>query len=122
MKNFLTAKKVPCIPPIFHANKFITDFREIAELSNSFFANQCSLITNTSELPTDYESLTDKSLSNISFTDNDIRKIIKGLDLNKAHGHDKMSKHMVKICGDSIYKPLRLIFRASLDQSTFPLC
>ena len=29
---------------------------------------------------------------------------------------------MLKICGDSIYKPLHLIFRASLDQGTFPLC
>ena len=29
---------------------------------------------------------------------------------------------MLKFCRDSIYKPLRLIFRASLDQGTFPLC
>ena len=73
------------------------------------------MITNTNVLPTNCESLTDKSLSNISFTDNDIGKIIKCLDPNKAHGHDMMSMRMLKICGDSIYKPLRLIFRASLD-------
>ena len=90
LKRFLTSKEVPCIPPIFHDNKFITDFREKAELFNSFFTNQCSLITNTSELLTNCESLTDKSLSNIFFTDNDIGKIIKGLDPNKAHGHDMM--------------------------------
>ena len=29
---------------------------------------------------------------------------------------------MLKICGDSIYKPLNLIFRASLDQGTFLIC
>ena len=28
---------------------------------------------------------------------------------------------MLKICGDSIYKPLRLTFRASLDQGNLPL-
>ena len=122
LKSLLTGKKVPCIPPIFHDNKFITNFREKAELFNSFFANQCSLITNTSVLPTNCESLTDKSLSNISFTDNDIGKIIKSLDPNKAHGHDMMSIPMLKICGDSIYKPLHLIFSASLDQGTFRLC
>ena len=122
MKSFLTGKKVQSIPLIFHDNKFITDFREKAELFNSFFANQCSLITNTSVLPTNCESLTDKSLSNISFTDNDIGKIIKCLDPNKAHGHDMISTCMLKICRDSIYKPLRLIFRASLDRGTFPLC
>ena len=93
--------------PIFiiHDNKFITDFSEKAELFNSFFASQCLLITSTSELPTNCESLTDKSLCNISFTDNGIGKIIKYLDRNKAHGHDMMSIGMLKICGDSIYKP-----------------
>ena len=64
-------------------------------------------------------SLTDKSLSNISFTGNNIGKTIKCLDPSKAHCHDMMSIRM--LCGDSIYKPLHLIFRASLDQGTFPL-
>ena len=75
LKCFLTGKKVPCIPPIFLENRFITDFREKAELFNSLFANQCSLIRNRSVLPTDYEFFTDKSLSNTTFTDNDIQKI-----------------------------------------------
>ena len=29
------------ISSIFHENKFITDFREKAELFNAFFVNQC---------------------------------------------------------------------------------
>ena len=122
MESLLTGKKVPCIPPIFHDNKFITNFREKAELFNSFFANQCSLITNTSVLPTICEYLRDKLLSNTSFTDNDIGKTIKSLDPNKGHAHNMTSILMLKICEDSIYKPLRLIFRASLDHGTFPLC
>ena len=89
LKSLLTGKKVLCILPIFHDNKFITDFREKAKLFNSFFANQCSLIINASVLPTNCESLTDKSLSSISFTDNDIGKIIKSLDPIKAYGHDE---------------------------------
>ena len=62
LKCFLTGEKVPCIMPIFHKNRFIADFRENAELFNSFFANQCSLIWNSSALLTDYEFFTDKSL------------------------------------------------------------
>ena len=62
-------------------------------------------------LPTNSESLTDKSLSNITFTDNDIGKIIKSLDLNKAHGRDMISIRMLKLCGRSVYKPIQLIFR-----------
>ena len=42
LKCFLTGKKVPCIPPIFHERGFI-DYSEKAELFNSSFANQCSL-------------------------------------------------------------------------------
>ena len=75
--NWVNGHKSFCVP-IFCHNKLISDFREKAELFNSFLANQCSLITNTCELPTNCKSSTDKSLSNISFTDNDIGKIIKG--------------------------------------------
>ena len=58
--------------------------------------------------------------SNITFTDNDIGKLARGLNPNKAHGHDMMSIRMPKICGDSIYKPLWLIFKACLDHGFFP--
>ena len=118
LKCFLKGKKVSCIPPIFLENRSITDFTEKAELFNSLFANQCSLIRNSSVLPTDYEFFTDKSLSNITFTDNNIRKIMSSLD--PSHGHDMMSVHMLKICRDSIYKPLGLIFRACLEHRVFP--
>ena len=52
LKRFLNNKIIPCIPPLFHENKFITDFKEKAELLNHFFVNQCSLLSNNSVLPT----------------------------------------------------------------------
>ena len=52
LKGFLNKKKLSLIPPLFHENLFITDFKEEAELFNSFFAKQCFLIRNDSELPT----------------------------------------------------------------------
>ena len=36
LKTFLNNKKIPCIPPLFHENKFMTDFKEKAELFNHF--------------------------------------------------------------------------------------
>ena len=30
LKRRLNDKKIPCIPPLFHDNKFITDFKEKA--------------------------------------------------------------------------------------------
>ena len=51
LKTMLNDKKVPCIPPIFHDNKFVTDFSKKADLFNSSFAKQCSVIENNSVLP-----------------------------------------------------------------------
>lgn len=73
-------------------------------------------------LPTNCENVTDKSLSNITVTDNDIGKIIQGLNPNKARCHDTINILMLKLCRSSIYKPLPFIFRACLDQGIFPLC
>ena len=50
LKGFFNNKKILLIPPLFHENSFITDFKEKAELLNSFLAKQCSLIKNNSEL------------------------------------------------------------------------
>ena len=61
-----------------------------------------------------------ESLTTIDFSNNDILKIIRNLDPNKAHGHDMISIRMVKICDDSICKPLKLIFQSCLESGKFP--
>ena len=71
---------------------------------------RCSLISNSSELTLNLHLTTEKRLNTLNFSNNDIEKIIHNLDLNKAHGHDKISIRMIKICGKSICKPLNLIF------------
>ena len=63
---------------------------------------------------------TSESLTTINFSNNDILKIIRNLDLNKAHGHDMISIRMVKIYDDSICKPLKLIFQSCLESGKFP--
>ena len=40
LKTFLNGRKVPCIPPLFHDNKFITDFREMSEIFNISLQNK----------------------------------------------------------------------------------
>ena len=105
---------------MFHENKFVTDFKEKAELFNAFFAKQCSLIKNSSKLPSHLHYLTDNRLSSVSFSQDDIAKIIQNLDPNKAHGHDNISIRMLKICGSSIYKPLEMIFKQCIETGVFP--
>ena len=45
---------------------------------------------------------------------------MQNLDPNKAHGHDKISICMLQLCGNSICKPLELIFKQSMESSYFP--
>ena len=59
-------------------------------------------------------------MSSATFSAEDIGKIIHSLDHNKAHGHDNISIHMLKICGDTICKPLKMIFSQALTSGSFP--
>ena len=65
---------------------------------------------NSSKLPSHLHYLTDNRLSSVSFSQEDIAKIIQNLDTHKAHGHDNVSIRMLKIRGSSIYKSLEMIF------------
>ena len=121
LKTLLNDKKIPCILPIFHNNKCIANFKEKSETFNTFFAEQCSLIPNRSVLPSQLTILTENSLSKCNFSEKDILQIIRNLDSNKAHGHDMISIRMLKLCGDSICKPLELIFKTCLRNGRFPL-
>ena len=96
------------------------DFKEKAELFTDFFTMQCSLVNNNSELPSVLTKKTRKLLSTVEFPTNDILKIIRNLNPNKVHGHDVISIRMLKICDESICKPLRIIFRSCLENGTFP--
>ena len=110
LKSFSTGKKVPCIPLMFHQDSFITDFKQKAELFNSFFANQCSLI-NDSNIPTDSHLLTDKCLSNVTFTDDDDTvKVVIGLNPNRALERDMISICIKKLCENSIFRLSEFIF------------
>ena len=121
LEKLLNGKKIPCIPPLFHGDKFIVDFQEKSEIFNSFFADQCSLISNGSVLPFELPLWTDSSLSSCHFTKDDILRIINNLDPNKAHGHDEISIRMLNICGDLICRHLSIIFKTCLRTGIFPL-
>ena len=108
--QFYCNNKIPCIPLIFHDNRFVTNSKENAELFHSFFARQCSITDNGSEILSFIDTKTHKSLSDITFTEKDMEKIIQNLDSNKD-GHDMISMHMLIICGKSIMKPLLIIYK-----------
>ena len=64
LKTFLNSKKI--IVPIFHENK--------AEIFNSHFSKQCTLINNNSKTLFECLGKSNESLSFITFEKNDIEK------------------------------------------------
>ena len=64
--------------------------------------------------------LTASSLDSITISGIDILKTIRSLDVKKAHGHDDISRRMLKICDDAIVDPLKILFENSVDQAVFP--
>ena len=120
MKNFLNNKKVPDILPIFHDNKYIADFKQKPEIFNSHFSKQYSPLINNRKIPSEYSRKSNESLSSITFEINNIEKIMKSLDRSKSHGHNMLSIGMLKLCGESIYKTLNLVFKSCLGTDQCP--
>ena len=111
LKTMLNDKKILCIWAIFHDNKFVADFGKKADLFNSFFAKQCSIIENNSVLPSSINRITDQYLANIEFMKDDAKRIICKLDPYETRGHDMVSILMLKMSGNAIIEPLFKIFK-----------
>ena len=119
IKTFLNNAKIPAIPPIYLNNIFITDFQEKAILFNDFFAKQCTLIDSGSTLPY-FKLLTNNILEDVSFSEDDIKCIIKTLNPKKAHGWDEISIRMIKMASDNIAKPISIIYTNCINKGIFP--
>ena len=96
------------------------DFKERTELFNSFFTDQCCLLRNVSNLPSNVMLYTNNRIAAVTLFHKDIGKIIQNLNPNKVNGHGNISIHILKICGSSIYGPLELIFKEALSTGLFP--
>ena len=110
LKTFYNDKKIPIIPPLLVNDKFVTDIQMKANLFK-FFADQCTPLKNNSSLPVNQIFLTQSRLSSLDFNEDELLKIIRALNINKAHGHDDISIRMIKICDKSLIKPLTFIFK-----------
>ena len=120
LKIILNGKKIPCIPPIYHNDRFVSDIKKECDHFNSYFADQCIPLVNDSKLPSVLTVHTESLLESFHFSANHIGDIIKKLNPSKAHGHNMISIPMLKLCGESIWKPLEIIFKNCLKEGIFP--
>ena len=101
-------------------DKFVTDIQIKAHIFNKFFADQCTPLKNSSSLPANQIFLTQSRLTSLDFDEDELLKIIRALNINKAHGHDDISIRMNKICDKSLIKPLAFLFKTSVRSSHYP--
>ena len=92
----------------------------MANIFNDFFAVQCTSLTNSSVLPSTISFKTHSRLNSISFEKEDVRKIMRNLNVNKAHGHDNISIRMLKICDSEVVEPLSLTYKNCIDSGISP--
>ena len=83
LKTLLINKKIYFISPILQDNRYITDFKKKAELFNLFFAKQCSKIDNSSKLHWNFLKKTDKSISTITFSCDDIARFFIAINVRQ---------------------------------------
>ena len=81
-KVFLKNEKIPLISPLFYWNEYVTDFKKKANFFNSFFAKQCTLISNTIELPLNLHYTTENPLDALNVSNSDVERT-KGIIFNK---------------------------------------
>ena len=120
LKSFCNDTKVPLILPLLVNNKIVSDFTKKVKLFNDFFATQCTPLTSSSVLPSTISFKTHSRLNCISFEKEDILKIIRNLNVNKAHGHNDISIRMLKICDSEVVEPLSLIYKICINSGIFP--
>ena len=120
LKTFYNDKKIPLIPPPLIDDRFATDIWTKANIFNKFFDEQCTPLRNGSVLPVNQMFLTQARLQSFDFKEVEILKIIRALNINKAHGFDDISIRMIKICDKSFLKPFILLFKNSSQSSCYP--
>ena len=98
----------------------MTEFEAKVNIFNRYFASQCTTVNNNSVLPSTLNHLTDDKLSSFSISSEVIFQLIKNIDSNKDHGHDKIYVKILKLCAPSICKPLTLLFDNCLASGEFP--
>ena len=119
LRLFHNNKKYPVFHQFFVKIDLLPISKKKPNYSILFFSKQCSIVDNGSEIPFFLHPKTDRSLSNITFTEKDTEKIMQNLDSNKAHGHNIISIRMLKISGESITKPLLITYKKCIEKGCF---
>ena len=119
LNKAMNKSKAPKVPPLLVNNMFILDCKEKAKLFTNYFCKQCTpIVTNSILPPLAYN--TNERIDQFPLSINDINKLLRKLNPNKATGSDGISAQMLLLCGDTVALPLKLIFSNILSTGIYP--
>ena len=108
------------IPTLEMNNEYAETDIQKADMLNKYFASQMDLDDNNRPLP--HIPPTEYSLTSIVITVEDVKNVLRNLNINKACGPDLISPRLLKECATIIALPLSIIFNRSLEQGYFSTC
>lgn len=109
------------IPPLYDvvSNNHVYDDKAKANLLNSYFCS-ISLLNDGNHFPPNVPSKTEATLTSIIVSEQDVKDILKSLQVGKASGEDSISHQMLKNTADTISKPLAYLFNYCLQNCKYP--
>jgi hypothetical protein len=108
------------IPALVDGNRVIKDSVEKAILFNDYFCSVYEIENADAVLPSLDVFQDVKFIDNISISTQEIKILLKNVDVSKACGYDGIGNKILKICADNITNTLCHIINESLSQGVFP--
>ena len=96
LKSFYNNKENALILYLLINNKLVTYIKPKTNIFDKFFAEQSTLLKNDSALSTSQQVLAQLSLRSVNFSCKKVSKIMRTLDVNKAHGNDYIYTRIIK--------------------------
>ena len=107
------------IPPLLLNGKVHSSALDKCNILNDHFAKKSQLPDQLPILP-DIQTDCGHYLNHLHFTEDEVFKVIKNLDVSKASGPDGISNTLLKRTANAITRPLCSLFNKSLSYGKFP--
>ena len=87
LKTFVNGTNISLIPLLLAGNQLVPNFLVKANLFNDYFSKQCMIIDNNRSITAKITFKNKERLSTFEICSDDIIKLVRSLDPNKARGH-----------------------------------
>lgn len=108
------------IPPLSKQDGTVaTSSKERAQLLASLFAGKMK-VGNPQQPPPQLVQQCEKTVTMVEVTHQQVKRLLRGLDTQKATGPDDISPHLLKRCSQELAAPLTQVFTTCVRENVWP--